>query len=70
MFFFLKWVVIRTDIFSLKRVLICNINLVTDIKPGFVDTDMAKGEGKFWVATPQKAAEQIYSAINKQKLHT
>ena len=41
--------------------------IVTDIKPGFVDTDMAKGEGKFWVATPQKAAEQIYSAINKQK---
>lgn len=42
---------------------------ITDIKPGFVDTDMAKGEGKFWVATPQKAAEQIYSAINKQKTH-
>ncbi|MBM3197581.1 MAG: SDR family NAD(P)-dependent oxidoreductase [Chlamydiae bacterium] len=41
--------------------------IVTDIKPGFVDTDMAKGEGKFWVATPQKAAKQIYSAINKQK---
>jgi short-subunit dehydrogenase len=43
--------------------------VVTDIKPGFVDTGMAKGEGKFWVATPQKAAEQIYSAINKQKQH-
>jgi short-subunit dehydrogenase len=43
--------------------------IVTDIKPGFVDTDMAKGEGKFWVATPQKAAEQICSAINKQKQH-
>lgn len=43
--------------------------VVTDIKPGFVDTDMAKGEGKFWVATPQKAAEQIYSVINKQKQH-
>lgn len=43
--------------------------IVTDIKPGFVDTDMAKGGGKFWVATPQKAAEQIYSAINKQKQH-
>lgn len=41
--------------------------IVTDIKPGFVDTDMAKGEGKFWVATPQKAAEQIFSAIIKQK---
>lgn len=43
--------------------------IVTDIKPGFVNTDMAKGDGKFWVATPQKAAEQIYSAINKQKKH-
>ena len=42
---------------------------ITDIKPGFVDTDMAKGEGKFWVATPQRAAEQIYSAIKKQKQH-
>jgi short-subunit dehydrogenase len=43
--------------------------IVTDIKPGFVDTDIAKGEGKFWVATPQKAAEQIYLAIDKQKRH-
>lgn len=43
--------------------------IVTDIKPGFVDTDMAKGEGKFWVTTPQKAAEQIYLSINKQKKH-
>jgi short-subunit dehydrogenase len=29
---------------------------VTDIRPGFVDTDMAKGEGQFWVATKEKAA--------------
>jgi len=43
--------------------------IITDVKPGFVDTDMAKGEGKFWVATPQIAAEQIYSAISKQKMH-
>lgn len=43
--------------------------IVTDIKPGFVDTEMAKGEKKFWVATPQKAAEQIYLAIKKQKNH-
>ena len=28
---------------------------VTDIRPGFVDTDMAKGEGQFWVATKEKA---------------
>ncbi|MFN4173905.1 MAG: SDR family NAD(P)-dependent oxidoreductase [Parachlamydiaceae bacterium] len=42
---------------------------VTDIKPGFVDTGMAKGEGKFWVAPPRKAAEQIFQAIKKQKDH-
>jgi short-subunit dehydrogenase len=41
--------------------------IVTDIRPGFVDTDMAKGEGKFWVASPSKAAEQIYSAIQSKK---
>lgn len=40
---------------------------VTDIRPGFVDTDMAKGEGKFWVASPSRAAEHIYSAIQSRK---
>lgn len=43
---------------------------VTDIKPGFVDTDMARGEGIFWAASPKKAAEQIYSAIKSKKKHT
>jgi len=42
---------------------------ITDIKPGFVDTDMAQGEGLFWVASPEKAALQIYDAINKKKKH-
>ena len=42
---------------------------VTDIKPGFVDTAMAKGEGKFWVASPEKAARQIYDAIRRKKPH-
>jgi len=37
---------------------------VTDIMPGFVDTKMAQGEGLFWVASPMKAAEQIYGIIN------
>lgn len=41
--------------------------IVTDIRPGYVDTDMAKGEGKFWVAAPSKAAEQIYHAIQNKK---
>lgn len=43
--------------------------VVTDIKPGFVDTDMARGEGKFWVASPSKAAKQIFSAIQRKKSH-
>ena len=43
--------------------------VVTDIKPGFVDTAMAKGEGLFWVATPQEAARQIYRAIERKAKH-
>jgi len=42
---------------------------VTDIRPGLVDTDMAKGEGLFWVASVEKAGKQIYKAIkNKKKI--
>lgn len=41
--------------------------IVTDIKPGFVKTEMAKGEGIFWAAEADKAAEQIYDAIKKGK---
>ena len=40
---------------------------VTDIRPGFVDTDMAKGEGQFWVATKEKAAQQIFTIIKRKK---
>lgn len=40
---------------------------VTDIRPGFVNTDMAKGEGLFWVANVDKAVKQIYSAIRQKK---
>ena len=40
---------------------------VTDILPGFVDTAMAKGDGLFWVASPEKAARQIYRALEKRK---
>lgn len=36
---------------------------ITDIRPGFVDTDMAKGEGLFWVAPVDKACRQIIRAI-------
>ena len=41
--------------------------VVTDIPPGFVDTAMAKGEGQFWVASVNKASEQIFKAIQKKK---
>lgn len=42
---------------------------VTDIRPGFIDTAMAKGEGQFWVATVEKATRQIFDAIkNKKKI--
>lgn len=40
---------------------------VTDIRPGFVDTDMAKGDGLFWVATVEKASLQIFEAIKSKK---
>ena len=40
---------------------------VTDIKPGFVKTAMAKGEGIFWAASAEKAAGQIYRAIARRK---
>jgi short-subunit dehydrogenase len=43
--------------------------LVTDIQPGFVDTAMAKGEGLFWVAPPQKAARQIQKVIQRKAKH-
>lgn len=40
---------------------------ISDIKPGFVDTAMAQGDHLFWVASPQKAENQIVNAIKKKK---
>jgi len=40
---------------------------VTDVRPGYVNTDMAKGEGMFWVAPVEKAAKQIFTAIKRKK---
>ena len=41
---------------------------ITDIRPGFVDTPMTKGQkGMFWVAKPDVAARQIYAAIKARK---
>ena len=42
---------------------------VTDIKPGFVDTEMAKGATTFWMASPELAASQIIQAIIRKKPH-
>jgi len=40
---------------------------LTDVQPGFVDTQMAKGPGRFWVAPPEKAARQIVRAIDRRR---
>lgn len=40
---------------------------ITDIRPGFVDTDMAKGDGLFWIISAETAAEKIYEAIKNKK---
>jgi short-subunit dehydrogenase len=40
---------------------------VTEIRPGFVDTDMAFGDGIFWLVPLEKAVKQIYKAIKKKK---
>ena len=40
---------------------------ITDVRPGFVDTAMSKGNGLFWVAPVKKAAEQIVEAIKRKK---
>lgn len=41
---------------------------VTDIRPGFVDTEILRERKRlFWVATPEKAAEDIYVAIRRKE---
>lgn len=40
--------------------------VVTDIRPGFVATEMAKGH-LFWISTVERAAEDIVKAIRKKK---
>lgn len=48
-----------------------NANItVTDIKPGFIQSEMTQGmRGLFWVANTEKAARQIADAIDKKKNH-
>lgn len=40
---------------------------VTDIRPGFVDTAMAKGDSLFWVAPVEQIGTQIYKSIEKKR---
>lgn len=40
---------------------------VTEIRPGFVNTDMAKEEGLFWVVPLEKACKQIMVGLDKKK---
>jgi short-subunit dehydrogenase len=40
---------------------------VTDIQPGFVKAQMAKGKGLFWQAPVEKAAHQIFNAIRDKR---
>ena len=40
---------------------------VTDIRPGLVNTRMAKGENLFWVMSVEKVVSQIIKAINQKK---
>lgn len=55
---------LRLRVFKMKIPVV-----ITDIQPGFVDTAMAQGDGLFWVASAEKAAQQIFNAIEKKQKH-
>lgn len=40
---------------------------ITDIRPGSVQTDMMKGEGHFWITSPQEAARYLLHAVDHRK---
>lgn len=41
---------------------------VTDVQPGFVDTDLVRGQDRmFWIAPVEKAADRIHEAIRRRK---
>lgn len=58
---YLESLYFKTKTISSKKV------FITDIRPGFVDTAMALGDGIFWMVSLEKATEQIYNAIKKRK---
>ncbi len=52
---------LKTKTISSKKV------FITDVRPGFVDTAMALGEGVFWMVPLEKAAQQIFTAIKRKR---
>ena len=58
---YLESLYIKTKTIKSKHV------FITDIRPGFVDTAMALGDGIFWMVPLEKAAKQMYTAIKKKK---
>lgn len=58
---YLESLYIKTKTIKSKKV------SITEIRPGFVDTDMALGEDIFWLVPLEKATNQIYTAIKKKK---
>lgn len=52
---------------NLKAIKMKTAVIVTDLRPGFMDTKLARGNGRFWIVSPQKAARQIAQAIEKRK---
>jgi short-subunit dehydrogenase len=53
---------LRQRAYNLK----CDV-CITDVRPGFVDTAMAKAEKLFWIASVEKASEQIFTAIKNKR---
>jgi short-subunit dehydrogenase len=41
--------------------------VITDIRPGFINTKIAKGNRQFWVIPKEKAAEEIIRAIKRKQ---
>lgn len=40
---------------------------ITDVRPGFVNTVMAKGENLFWMSSVPKASGQIFESIKQNR---
>jgi len=58
---YLESLYIKTKSIKSKKV------FITDIRPGFIDTAMALGDGIFWMVPLEKATKQIYRAIKSKK---